>query len=319
MKKLLFFTVLVIGVSFSQDLLTTVSGTEYKGVFVGQQGKYILFEPVGSSTSQKIPITTLSKVKLDDGEVFEFGNDILTTKTGDTYEGYYIATEESEVQFLVKKDMQVKSFEKIIIDNIKLSGERFVNLELVNQGISEEEIIENEYNRQVKQLCDKNKLINVLIIPLKNDYYGLSEIIEEHHDSLCFNIVENIDALEYLHKEDIELDKINDYHLIKAGQSLSANFVIYGFIYKFDVPYKYSSITSDPAAILIPKFSDFEIFSSDLLYSMRNSYLVRKQKSDRNKAISEAGTYIKVTYFSINTETGEKIYLIRNQTVMKLG
>jgi len=310
MKRLIISLLLFVTVSFAQDVLTTVSGTEYKGVFVGQQGKYILFKPVGSSNSQKIPITTLSKVKLDNGEVFEFGNDILTTKTGDTYKGYYIVTEESEVQFLVKKDMQVKSFEKKIIDNIKLSGGRFVNLEFVNQEMSEEEINEYEYNRQynkqVKQLCDKNKLINVLIIPLKNDYYGLSEIIEEHHDSLCLNIVKNIDALEYLHKEEIELDEINDYHLIKAGQALSANFVIYGFIYKFDVPYKYSSITSDPAAILIPKFGDYEIFSADLLYSVRNSYLVRKQKSVRNKAISEAGTYIKITCFSINTETGKK-------------
>ena len=318
MKKitlLLLFSVFI----NAQDVLTTVSGQKYKGEFVEQKERNVLFMPENGSLAQTIPIQLIRYIRLGSGEILHFSNDILTTKSGDVYKGKYIHTTQTDVLYLKDGDTQARSFQKEIIDNIKLTNGSFVDLEKITKVYSKEDLAELEYRKRLQESCDKNKEVRVLIIPIRDDFYGISQIIEENYDSLCFNIVSNIEALEYLHKEQVSINEINDYHLIKAGQAVSANFVIYGYAYKINVPFKYSPTTSDPLAVTTLFENQYNDTWGNLFNALGRSIVIKGQQAERGQAIIEAGIYIKMTYFSINVETEEKKYLLQNETVIKLG
>ena len=112
MKKLL--TILLLFVSINaQDVLITIGGKKYNGKLLEQQSRHVLFKPDGSPNTQTIPITSVNNIQLGNGTNIEFGKDILTTKSGDTYKGYYLVTSETEVQFFIKKEMQAEFLIKI--------------------------------------------------------------------------------------------------------------------------------------------------------------------------------------------------------------
>ena len=137
MKNLI--TILFLFVSINaQDVLITIAGKKYNGKFLEQQPRHVLFKPDGSPNAQTIPITSINNIQLGNGTNIEFGKDILTTKSGDTYKGYYLVTTETEVQFFIKKDMQAEFFDKNKIDNIKMSDGLIVDLELITKNMSEE-------------------------------------------------------------------------------------------------------------------------------------------------------------------------------------
>lgn len=319
MKRLIISLLLFITVSFAQDVLTTVGGKEYKGEYMGQEARHVLFKPDGSTNSQKIPVSSLSKIQLENGTVIEFGIEVLTNKNGIEYIGSHHSTSELEINFFVKDKNKLIAFNRDIVDNVKLGDGTFLDLDVITYKLSKEELQAVDMRRQLAKLCEGNKLINVLIVPLKNDYYGLSEIIAENYDSLCYNVVENIDALEYLHKEDVSPDEINDYHLINAGQAVSANIVIYGYAYTFNVPYKYSPTTSDPLAVTTLWETDYDSPWNTLFKSLTRTMVIAGQKSERGQAISAAGSYVNLTYFTLNIDTGKKIFILKNRTVMKVG
>ena len=43
------------------------------------------------------------------------------------------------------------------------------------------------------------------------------------------------------------------------------------------------------------------------------------KKTERAQAIFEAGSYVNITYFALNIDTGEKLYILKNKTIMKVG
>jgi hypothetical protein len=47
--------------------------------------------------------------------------------------------------------------------------------------------------------------------------------------------------------------------------------------------------------------------------------VIAGQKSERGQAISAAGSYVNLTYFTLNIDTGKKIFILKNRTVMKVG
>jgi hypothetical protein len=49
------------------------------------------------------------------------------------------------------------------------------------------------------------------------------------------------------------------------------------------------------------------------------SYNVYKQRDNRDEAIISAGSYVNLTLFVINVKTGQKEFLMKNRTVLKLG
>ena len=319
MKRLIISLLLFVTVSFAQDVLTTISGKEYKGEYMGQEARHVLFKRDGSTNSQKIPVSSISKIQLKNGTIIEFGIDVLTDKNGIEYIGSYQYTSELEIYFFVKDKNKTRAFEINIVDNVKLGDGTFLDLDLITYNLSNEELKAIDMRRELAKKCEENKLVKVLIVPLKNDYYGLSEIIAENYDSLCYNVIENIDALEYLHKEDVSPDEINDYHLIKAGNLVSANIVVYGYAYTIDVPYKYSPISSDPLSVTTLFESDYNNTLNTLLKSLGRAIVVGGQKTERAQAIFEAGSYVNLTYFALNIDTGEKLYILKNKTIMKVG
>ena len=166
---------------------------------------------------------------------------------------------------------------------------------------------------------EKNKGIKVLVMPFKDDLYGITELVEENNDSLGYTIIDNSLGLKYLHKENVSMDDINDFNLQEAGKSVGANIVIYGYAYTYQVPFKYSATTSD--AISVGEL--WQNRNNDLWIDMFNAIgktlVVGEQYDERNMAISQAGTYVNLTYFALNLETGKKMFIVRNKTVLKVG
>ena len=57
---------------------------------------------------------------------------------------------------------------------------------------------------------------------------------------------------------------------------------------------------------------------TDLFNALGKSLVVGGQLSDRSKAITEAGSYVKLTYFSLNVDTGKKTFIAKNLTILKV-
>jgi len=176
----------------------------------------------------------------------------------------------------------------------------------------------DEYNSRMIQAafdvqCKKNKDKKLLILPLKDDIYGYGETVSTFFDSLCYIMIDPTLGIEFFDKNDIRLDDINDYHLKNVSKSLDADIVIYGFTYKFDVPFKYSPTTTDPMSARNNPWVDN---SWDQLIT---ALVVGGQIVERDNAITKAGSYVNVTLYAINLDTGEKIYIMKNKTILKLG
>ena len=136
---------------------------------------------------------------------------------------------------------------------------------------------------------------------------------------LIDTIIDNNFALYYLHEENVSSDDINDFHLKEAGKFVGANIVIYGYAYTFDVPFKYSPTTSDALSIGELWENEYSDAWTDLFFALGKSLVVGGQLSNRQKAITDAGTYVKLTYYAINIDTGKKVFITKNMTVLKIG
>ena len=167
----------------------------------------------------------------------------------------------------------------------------------------------------------KNKGIKVLVMPFKDDLYGITELIEENNDSLGYTIIDNSLGLKYLHKENVSMgmDGMNDFNLQEAGKSVGANIVIYGYTYTYQVPFKYSATTSDFVSVGELWQNRNNDLWTDMFNALGKALVVGEQYNERNTAISQAGTYVNLTYFALNLDTGKKIFIVRNKTVLKIG
>lgn len=254
---------------------------------------YIRFEQVESvkDKNNKVIWTLYQTVFLSDGRIIKGVVNIL----------------ENEKSIQVNRNNVTQYFHYEQVINVKDKDEKII--------WSHDEWIK----KQIEKMCESNKTVRVLILPFKGDFYGLSQMIEENYDSLCYNMVENIGALEYLHKESIKLNEINDYHLLNIGKAFSVDIIIYGYAYTINVPYKYSPITSDPLAVSTLWESDYDSPYNILLKSLTRSIIVGGQQKERREAISEAGNYVNLTYFALKINTGKKIFVLKNRTIMKIG
>jgi len=265
--------------------------------------KYIRFEQVESVKDKKKKIiwTLYKTAYLNDGRIIKGIIDIIENN--------------ESIQIINNDGIQYFHFE--IVKNIIDKDEKII--------WSYNEWMNKQIEEHIEAVCDSNKTIKVLVMPFKNDFYGISHMVEESYDSVCYDIVENIGALEYLSKENIKLDEINDYYLLKAGRAVSSDIIIYGYTYIFNIPYKYSPITSDPLvlqqSINDPYIGPLNINDpyGDAINSLMGIIIIGSQKIGRARAISKAGSYINLTYFVLNLKTGEKLFILKNKTVMKVG
>jgi len=90
MKKILLILIILFTNIFSQDILITTQGTEFKGKLLEQDKEYVFFKSDGAQQSQKIPIRLIKEIRLGNGEIIDFGDDTAVIKNG-----YFIDKEES--------------------------------------------------------------------------------------------------------------------------------------------------------------------------------------------------------------------------------
>ena len=69
MRKILLIIIFLFTNIFSQDILITKKGTEYKGEFINKTDNSISFKAVGMLNAQNIQIETIKSLILDDGTV----------------------------------------------------------------------------------------------------------------------------------------------------------------------------------------------------------------------------------------------------------
>jgi hypothetical protein len=242
--------------------------------------------------------------------------DMLTTKTGKIYEGELVSYLTKTV--LIIKDgaqysLPINSVESLVLeDGTVLIKENKIVLEIDFKKQREEK-------RKIQEACEKNKNTKLLLIPLKDDYYGYSDNALTFFDSVCFIIIDPTLALEYFISNSIEPEDINDYHLKKVAEELGADLVMYGYAYRYEVPYKYSPTTSDPLAVTTLFESQYDNTWNNLFNALGRSLVVGSQQLKREQAITAAGTYVNVTLYAINILTGKKKYFLQNTTVLKVG
>tara|TARA_B100001250_G_scaffold55793_2_gene43129 strand:+ start:1956 stop:2696 length:741 start_codon:yes stop_codon:yes gene_type:complete len=183
-------------------------------------------------------------------------------------------------------------------------------------------LIEEEKLRiRIEEDCEKNKNIKILMLPFVNDFYGLTDDSENAYKSVCFDVNQNIKALEYLNDNKLTIENLNDYHLKEIGQLNNVDFVFHGYTYVIDVPYKNSPIVSkNPLNDLAESYdSVFDWNDGYFFRDLATVWIYRQETKEKSYAIKEAGVYVVVTYFSLNIKTGEKKYILKNERIIKLG
>jgi hypothetical protein len=180
-------------------------------------------------------------------------------------------------------------------------------------------IKQNLIREQMQKECENNKSISVLVLPIKDDFYGFTEDIEETMATDgCYNVFSNETALEFLYNENIQLQNINDFLIGKIGQTVGVDYIIYGYASEYDIPYKYAAVGSNQSIQRVVPYNPDD-YMTNLLVSINNWSVTAKEVSMRSIASSVAGTYITLTYYSIDIKTGGKKFLTKNKTMMKKG
>ena len=61
--------------------------------------------------------------------------------------------------------------------------------------------------------CDENSEKSIVVLPLKDDLYGITEDIAKTLQEECYNNKSNLQLLKSIVQEKIDLNNINDYQL----------------------------------------------------------------------------------------------------------
>ena len=223
--------------------------------------------------------------------------------------------ETGEIDF-VGNDGRLYS-EPTFVKSIKNSNNELYLQPNVLKGLRNQK--QNLIRKRMQEQCEDNKSISVLVLPIKDDFYGFTEDIEETMATDgCYNIFSNETALEFLYNENIQLQNINDFLIGKIGRTVGVDYIIYGYASEYDIPYKYAAVGSDQSIQRVAAYNPDD-YMTNLLISITNWSVTAKEISMRSLASSVAGTFITLTFYSIDIKTGEKKYLTKNKTMMKKG
>ena len=207
--------------------------------------------------------------------------------------------------------------EPTFVKSIKNSKDAFYLQSNVLKGLRKKKQI--LIKERMKEQCEDNKAISVLVLPIKDDFYGFTEDIEETMATDgCYNIFSNETALEFLYNENIQLQNINDFLIGKIGRTVGVDYIIYGYASEYDIPYKYAAVGSDQSIQRVAAYNPDD-YMTNLLISINNWSATANEIRMRTLASSAAGTYITLTYYSIDIKTGGKKFLTKNKTMMKKG
>ena len=168
----------------------------------------------------------------------------------------------------------------------------------------------------LKSQCEKNSESKVMVLTFQNDFYGLTEDVENAlSQEACFNVYPNEKGLEYIFNSNNNLKDLNDFTLQNIGEEIGLDYIIYGYASEYDIPYKYAPTTPNQTFTSYNSNNWFDV----LFISLNNWSVTSSEMEIRSYASLEAGRYVTLTYFSINIDNGEKQFLTKNKTVLKKG
>jgi hypothetical protein len=195
----------------------------------------------------------------------------------------------------------------------------FSNFDEISSDLfkSEEELLAEKEEQLIVEKCQSNSNIQFMVIPIKDDYYGLTEEVETLLDDSCYSVIDNIDGLAYLDEKKIRGEDINDFHLTSIGKKLKLNFVVYGFTYTVEEPFNYAGNPSATAPY-VPLMGNNSTIFGDVVDALILGSVSATEERKRSQAAAEAGTYLGLNLFQIDINTGEKKILINNSRFKKL-
>ena len=167
-----------------------------------------------------------------------------------------------------------------------------------------------------KIICEKNSGVSVILLNIKSDIYGISSSFNDIFIKDCFQVIDFYKVYDYMYQEKIDIDNIDEFILRKIGQHFNADKVFFGHSYIVNVPLKYTSTTSDDIDVGFLNNSNNQWI--EILDTILDLETVGRQAKERNSAIKEAGSYVYLTYFSIDVKSGQKEYIYLNNPTIKL-
>ena len=326
MKKILCLISLS-SILLSQDTLTAVGNVQYYGKVIEVRDYEVEFLREGAVNSQVIPKWNIINIKMGDGTLLDFSDitenpDVLTSVGNAQYNGKVIEVRENQIVFLPEGATNPQVIPKWNIISIQMSDGTVLDYsdftKIPAKMMSEEEQKRIAREREIKEQCESNSKLKFMVIPFKDDYYAVTEEIESYLDTLCYSVQDNFAGLEYLSNQKVSGDDINDFHLISIGKELKLNFVVYGYTYTVEEPFNYAGNPSATAPF-VPLISRSENTLFDaLLNTLILSGVSAAEEKMRSQASSESGTYLGVTFFQIDVNTGEKKFIVNNSRARKL-
>jgi len=315
-RKILVLT-LFFQILYSNDYIKLLSGKESYGILEKVQETSILFKIEGSDFAQRIPLEIIVELKLEDGSVPDWFIEI-------------------EKKNKIEYEKKVRLEERVL----KIIEKRFnVSLDVNNpddaQFILQQKLEFDYYPEE----CLSNSNLNVVIIDIDDDKYGVTSSLKQNYILNCFNIVDNYEVYEFIHENDF-LYKFDDYILRKIGKNFNADIIVYGYSYlvKYDPvnkinPLDVAKLTQNKNEVKIINDREENIFGGvnrggvstgatamDLTTVFDN---IAKSGLKRNiqknlQSLDEAGTYIYLTAFEIDISTGFKSFTSSNEVFSKI-
>ena len=260
--------------------------------------------------------------------------DTLVYKNGRKDVGKYLKAVGKNVDFKIQGYPKERRIAKNDIESIKVGYCGYVDLETDKiidpcelEELKKEQEKKNREQEKIKiEQCNSNKETKLIILPLNNDKYGITQKYINQLNSLCYQVVNNYYALEYFKKNNITPNNLNDYDIIQMAKALKVDNVLFGDLYIIEEPFKYAPLSGESMTrseiesagrALRGKQDDFLQALNTGLSQLNKQENERIEKSMLGLARAAAGTYLYETIYYINPNTMKRSYVRTNKLVMK--
>ena len=180
-----------------------------------------------------------------------FGQDILVLKTNQKIKGQYLGLNLFDVSFMPEKTKFPQDVPVTRVKNVILSDGSLIQMHIPPKRPSGEisaeklsKMTKKWLNEQEKLKCDENSEKSIVVLPLKDDLYGITEDIAKTLQEECYNNKSNLQLLKSIVQEKIDLNNINDYQLKELANDNGISLIVFGYLYTLDIPFMY---TADPS------------------------------------------------------------------------
>ena len=260
-----------------------------------------------------------------------FSQEVLVMKSGKKYEGEFLGIKNTVVFFLPEeKKKEYKYFTKnielvhllkhkgitIISDGKIAISDELKPIYTLNLGRRSFKLNPEFISKEKKEVCEKNSKISIVMLPLSKDYYGFSEFVQNAFDSVCYDIKNNIQALEFLDQKNISMENVNEYHLSEIGKNYNVDYLSHGYAYRLELPNKSSQTSSATGLAASSLWGSGDLTS--LIESLPSAVSHYNSVKTQNKIAEKAGTYLAVTFYLYDIKTGKKRFIYQNTIIKKL-